>query len=49
MAFKTITAEGDAHGVISLPASFSKEEYSLVLYTQDKKTLSINAGLLKDL
>ena len=49
MAFKTIPADSDAHGVIILPDSFSKEEYSLVLYTQDKKTLSINAGLLKDL
>jgi len=49
MAFKTIHADSDGHSVISLPASFSKEVYSLVLYTQDKKTLFINAGLLKDL
>lgn len=49
MAFKTVPADSDAHGMISLPTSFSKEEYSLILYTQDKKSLSINTGLLKDL
>ena len=48
-AFITQPLNNDGMGLITLPPSFKPADYSLVVYVQNKKDLSINAAALNEL